>query len=59
MLPVRGLRRPWGADARRRPRAARPGRPLPRSWVVLGVAFLLYTVLRLAQMTVWLVRALW
>lgn len=32
---------------------------LPRTWLFLGGGFLVYTVLRLVQMTVWLVRAIW
>lgn len=46
MLPVRGLRQ-----------ERRVGHGLPRGWGLLFVAFVLYTVLRLVQMTVWLVEA--
>lgn len=43
-----------------RPNTSEPVcRGLPRSWVILGVLFLVYTVLRLVQMSVWLIRAVW
>ena len=58
MLPVRRLGRRVQGQTERVPEGTEaPRRRIPRVWLLLWAAFLVYTAFRLVEMTVWLVRA--